>query len=75
MAKIALLLGGNDGDKGFFNLGGILASGGDKAQASTDANAMGICYDGGAMINVAQEQIGNLAANAREGQKGIHAVR
>lgn len=74
MAKVALLLWRDDGYKRALNASRIFAPRGNQPEAPADADAMRVGYDDGAVIDVAQQQVSDLAANAGKGQQGVHVV-
>ena len=74
VAKVALLGGFDQGDERALRLLGILATGWGQSQALADADTVGVRYDGGAVVDVAQQKVGDLAADTGKGQKLLHAV-
>ena len=74
MAKITLLCGLDQRNQCALHLDGVLAIGGHEAEPPADADAVGVCDDGGLFVNVAQQQIGDLPTDAGEFQKLVHLV-
>ena len=74
VAKVALLGGFDQGDERALRLLGILATGWGQSQALADADTVGVRYDGGAVVDVAQQKVGDLAADTGKGQKRVHVA-
>ena len=74
VAEVVGLLRGNDTAQLLLHLQGILAAVG-KTQTAGDADAVGVAHIAVGAVDIAQDQVGGLAAYAGQGEKVIHVVR
>ena len=64
----------NDAVEDFFHFCGIFQGLGIESEPSVQAYAVCVRNDAGFAENVAEDEIGNLSANARQSQKLIHSI-
>ena len=74
VAKIRLLFGENKGDEYAFYFERIFQRLGVQPDAAADAYAVGVGDDRRFFVDVAEQEIGNLASDSGEFQKLVHGV-
>ena len=76
VAQAGLLLRRDHLFQGHFHLIGILAAVlGGQPKLSADADAVGIRHDGGVAVDIRQDQVSGLSANARQLEQFLHGIR